>query len=56
MASLMTNDDLLMTSLISYDLSKWKKEKPTVKWRSIFQGALTCARPLIDLLLTSVDL
>jgi len=38
-----------MTSLISYDLSKWKKDKPTVKWRSIFQGVLTCTWPLIDL-------
>ena len=39
----------MMTSFISYDLSKWTKEKPTVFWRSIFLGVLTCARPLIDL-------
>jgi len=38
-----------MTSLISYGLSKWTVDKPRVFWRSIFQGVLTCARPLIDL-------
>jgi hypothetical protein len=27
-----------MTSLISYDLSKWTKKKPMVRWRTIFQG------------------
>jgi hypothetical protein len=27
-----------MTSFISYDLSKWTVDKPTVRWRTMFQG------------------